>query len=211
MDSTLPLPRRIPGTLLWATITMLFTVLGFATMAISAQYQLPLWPVAITLQTAAVGALAFGAASTVVPAASTLRTRFGIVLLSLSAVGPYAVAAASIGKPLSASNPLYSGGYLYGFMLMAALISFGWTFRQEGRSNFKLALGLMLAASVIVHIPGIPVMHYALVANVAPDQTWLSTLYSYAWMYIPGDLIKAFAVASIAAGLTAWQSKRHKR
>ncbi len=88
----------------------------------------------------------------------------------------------------------FTGGYLLGFVLAAALV--GWltdTF-LEARS-FRALLGIMLVGEVIILGLG------ALWLGVVLDLSVADALVKGALVFVPGDIVKAAAAAGLAASV----------
>ena len=156
---------------------------------LAAKVQVPFWPVPMTLQVMAVFALA-----------ATLGLRPG-----LAAVALY-VAEGAAGLPVFAGTPekgiglAYmmgpTGGYILGFVLMAAVV--GWLAdRGFGRNSWKLALA-GLAGLAALYAPGLA----WLAQFVGMDKALASGF----WPFILGDLVK-LAVVALAVP-AAWKLTR---
>lgn len=85
--------------------------------------------------------------------------------------------------------PTYTGGYLIGFVLAAALCGFLSSLGAD--RNVFSQLGSMLIGEVVIYAIGVPVLAHALHISVASAMT------IGCWNYLPGDALKM----AIAAGL----------
>jgi biotin transport system substrate-specific component len=163
---------------------ILLVVFGSLVLALSAKTQVPFWPVPMTLQTLAV--LAIGAA-------------YGM-RLGVATVGLYMLEGA-LGFPVFAGTPekgiglAYmagpTGGYLVGFVVMAAIA--GWA-ADRGWSRNPLKLGAAMFVGEILML--------------ALGAAWLAYLFgmekALAWgvgPFIVTDLVKVALAASLVAAL----------
>ena len=160
---------------------VLVVVGGSVLMTLAAKYQVPFYPVPMSLQTLAAIGLGFA---------------FG-PFLGVAAVLFY-LAQGAVGLPVFANAPergiglMYmmgpTGGYLIGFVL-AALVS-GALSRIPGSARFPSALAISLLAGAVVYVPGL---------------LWLGGLIGYKtslleaglYPFILGDVVKAVIAAMV--------------
>ena len=149
---------------------------GAALIALAARVQVPMWPVPMTMQTFAVIliAMAFGA-------------RMGV-----GAVAMY-LAQGAAGLPVFAAGGGIAylmgptAGYLWGFVLVAAVV--GWLADRGLTRHFAGALGLALLGSALIYLAGASWLatfvgaEAALTAGVLP--------------FLPGDLVKSLLAAML--------------
>lgn len=176
IDHLLPLPSRLLRVPLQVAV-------GVLVLALLAQFEVTLGPVPITGQT--LGVLLIGAAYGL-----SLGTLTLLVYLVVGTMGFGVFAGGGAGW---ATLTGATAGYLFGFVLAAALVGYlaqrGWT-----RSFATTALAMLLG-NVLIYLPGLLWLR-----QLAPD--WPTTL---AWgliPFIPGDVVKLV----LAAGLlpTVW-------
>jgi biotin transport system substrate-specific component len=168
---------------------LLLALLGSALLTISAKFEVPFYPVPMTMQTLVVLLLgmAFGA-----------RLAAATVLLYL--------AQGAIGLPVFAGTPergigvAYmmgpTGGYLAGFVLSAAIT--GWL--TERRRDWPALVLAVVAGSVVVFIPGVLWLAYL----IGFEQSIVHGLVPFIW----GAVLKgAVAVALGLAGAAMLQRR----
>ena len=165
-------------------LVMVFVGVGFLTA--SSYIRVPMWPVPMTMQTFAV--LGLGAAY-------GLRLG-GATVLTYLAVG-------IIGGPVfsdGASGWAYftgtTGGYLFGFMVAAALV--GWVAERGWDRNFASTILVMLVGNALIYVPGLlwlgvlygwdkPILEWGLTPFILGDVTKLAlaaALMPVAWTLI---------------------------
>lgn len=154
---------------------ILLAILGSAVVALSAQINVPMVPVPMTLQTLAV--LAIGAA---------FGSRLGAATLALYAIE------GSAGLPVFAGFNsgimLASYGYILGFIVAAGLV--GWLAERGWDRSVVKMFAAMLLGAVILYIPGLAWLA-AWVGGFAKAVEYGLT------PFIAGDLVKA-AIAALA-------------
>ncbi|WP_180899116.1 biotin transporter BioY [Martelella soudanensis] len=156
-------------------------VLGSVLMTLAAKYQVPFYPVPMSLQTLVAIGVGFA---------------FGPVLGSLSIV--FYLVEGALGLPVFANAPergiglAYmmgpTGGYLVGFVLAAATA--GLLSRRFRVRRYRSALVVALSAGAMVYLPGL---------------AWLGSMIGYGrtlldagfYPFLPGDLIKAGIAALV--------------
>lgn len=167
-------PRRQRSWLLDAVLVVLFS----AFVALTAQVEIPLWPVPLTLQT--LGVLFTGA---------VLGSWRGVVALLLylteGALGlpVFAGGASGVGYMLGPT-----GGYLAGFVVAAGIV--GWLAQRGWDRRLVWAVVAMVIGNVVIYVCGV---------------AWLAMFLGDLWgalvkgmlLFLIGDLIK-IAVAALA-------------
>jgi len=155
---------------------------GAAVIALAARIQVPMWPVPMTMQTFAVIliAMAFGA-------------RMGV-----GAVAMY-LAQGAAGLPVFAAGGGIAylvgptAGYLWGFLLVAAVV--GWLADRGLTRHFAGALGLALLGSVLVYATG--------AGWLATFAGFEAALASGVLPFLPGDVVKSVLAALLLPA--AWK------
>lgn len=173
------LPRQQRSLLLDAALVLLFS----AFVALTAQVEIPLWPVPLTLQT--LGVLFTGV---------VLGSRRGTLALLLYLVE------GTVGLPVFASGVSGvvqllgpTGGYLVGFVVAAGVV--GWLAERGWDRRLTWTMLAMVIGNLIIYASGV---------------TWLAiylgdlqtALVTGILIFIPGDLIK-IALATLALP-TGW-------
>lgn len=167
-------PRQQRSWLLDAVLVVLFS----AFVALTAQVEIPLWPVPLTLQT--LGVFFTGA---------VLGSRLGAVALLLylteGALGlpVFAGGASGIGYMLGPT-----GGYLVGFVVAAGVV--GWLAQRGWDRRLLWSTVAMVIGNVVIYVCGV---------------AWLAVFLGDLWgalakgmlLFLIGDLIK-IAVAALA-------------
>ena len=154
---------------------------GSVLMTLAAKYQVPFYPVPMSLQTLVAIGLGFA---------------FGPVLGALSIL--FYLAQGAVGLPVFANAPergiglAYmmgpTGGYLVGFVLAAA--TSGLVSRMFRVRHYLSALAVAMVAGAIVYLPGLAWLG----AIIGYDNTLLQAgLYPF----VPGDLLKAGIAALV--------------
>ena len=178
-------PRQQRSWLLDAVLVVLFS----AFVALTAQVEIPLWPVPLTLQT--LGVLFTGA---------VLGSRRGVVALLLylteGALGlpVFAGGASGVGYMLGPT-----GGYLVGFVVAAGIV--GWLAQRGWDRRLVWTAVAMVIGNVVIYVCGV---------------AWLAVFLGGLWgalvkgmlLFLIGDLIK-IAVAALALP-GGWKLVRHR-
>ncbi len=178
-----------------ALLFFLAVAAGNALLILSAKIQVPFWPVPMTLQTLAV---------MVLPVFLFWKPEDGLFRWAgVAAVMAY-LAEGAAGFPVFAGTPVKgiglaymagpTGGYLLGFLLAAAFVS--WQMPRSG-GQWLRCFGIMLAATVLVYIPG-----YAwLSVLIGPEKAYIFGVQPF----LPAAGLKlALAVALAAGPLPHW-------
>ena len=169
-------PDRASPTTTQALRAVVLAVLGSLFVAITAQIQVPLWPVPVTGQT--FGVLVVGL---------VLGWRLGVASLLLyitEGVAGLPVFAKFAAGPAVMAGP--TGGYIVGFVLAAAIVGYlaqrGWD-----RNAWRTAIAMLLG-NVAIYVPGL---------------IWLGMFYAGPGaQYVVNTGATTVAGATIAGGLT---------
>ena len=178
-------PRQQRSWLLDAVLVVLFS----AFVALTAQVEIPLWPVPLTLQT--LGVLFTGA---------VLGSRRGALALLLylteGALGlpVFAGGASGVGYMLGPT-----GGYLVGFVVAAGVV--GWLAQRGWDRRLVWAAVAMVIGNVIIYVCGV---------------AWLALFLGDLWgalvkgmlLFVVGDLIKIAVAALTLPG--GWKLARRR-
>jgi biotin transport system substrate-specific component len=178
-------PRQQRSWLLDAVLVVLFS----AFVALTAQVEIPLWPVPLTLQT--LGVLFTGA---------VLGSRRGALALLLylteGALGlpVFAGGASGVGYMLGPT-----GGYLVGFVVAAGVV--GWLAQRGWDRRLVWAAVAMVIGNVIIYVCGV---------------AWLAVFLGDLWgalvkgmlLFVVGDLIKIAVAALTLPG--GWKLARRR-
>jgi biotin transport system substrate-specific component len=178
-------PRQQRSWLLDAVLVVLFS----AFVALTAQAEIPLWPVPLTLQT--LGVLFTGA---------VLGSRRGALALLLylteGALGlpVFAGGASGVGYMLGPT-----GGYLVGFVVAAGVV--GWLAQRGWDRRLVWAAVAMVIGNVIIYVCGV---------------AWLAVFLGDLWgalvkgmlLFVVGDLIKIAVAALTLPG--GWKLARRR-
>jgi len=178
-------PRQQRSWLLDVVLVVLFS----AFVALTAQVEIPLWPVPLTLQT--LGVLFTGA---------VLGSRRGALALLLylteGALGlpVFAGGASGVGYMLGPT-----GGYLVGFVVAAGVV--GWLAQRGWDRRLVWAAVAMVIGNVIIYVCGV---------------TWLAVFLGDLWgalvkgmlLFVVGDLIKIAVAALTLPG--GWKLARRR-
>ena len=183
------------------------TVLAFAGslfVALCAQLTVPLWPVPVTGQTFAVLSVGLVCGARIGAAALLLYLIEGSIGLPVFAGGK--------GGWLAVTGP--SGGYIWGFVLAAALVGYlaerGWD-----RNFFRTALAMLLG-NVVLYVPGLawlaqfyagPGQEY--IEATGAVSAWGASLYAGLLPFLLGDLLKLILAAALIP--TAWRLLHRRR
>ncbi|PIZ29930.1 MAG: hypothetical protein COY40_05805 [Alphaproteobacteria bacterium CG_4_10_14_0_8_um_filter_53_9] len=175
-------------------INFLIGIVGIAALIAAANYKVPIAPVPLSLQTFIVLGLAI-----------TLPWR-----IAASVVASYVMLAFVIGQPVAAGEVPVTGGYLLGFIAMAALMS--WVHpilkRIPSPSNRMFAYTcLAITAHVIVYAFGLARLHFAM-ASLNEGWTLEQTFTAGALPFLTGDLMKCVLFGALAASVTAFKRRR---
>lgn len=149
---------------------------GSIALALAANIRVPMLPVPMTMQTAAV--LLLGA---------TLGARRGV-----AAVGAYLMEGA-LGLPVLAGASLVgpTGGYLAGFLLAAAAV--GWAGGHGMLRRALPALAVLLAGEALIYLPGVAWLHLGFGLDLR------AALMAGALPFLPGEAAKLALVGTMLA------------
>jgi len=165
-----------------------FIIFGTVLLTLSAKYQVPFWPVPMTLQTGVVALIA---------AAYGWRLGLSTVILYLvEGAAGFPVFAAGGGLPYLAGP---TGGFLIGFIPAAVII--GSLAERFGRDPFKLFVS-MIAGDAVVFLLGF--VWLAWFASMSSGATGIGASAAFSGgvlKFVLGDLVKlALAAALVSAG-----------
>jgi biotin transport system substrate-specific component len=163
--------------------------IGFAALTgLAAQLYVPLTPVPITMQTFAV-----------LLAGVTLGARYGGLSqmfyggLGAAGVPWFKGGAAGVGYATGAT-----GGYIVGFV--AAAIAIGLVVdRVQWSRRFPALIGVMVLGNAIVYCFGLPWL-YVVMSAAEPVTVW-ETLQAGLLPFVPGDVVKLVAAATVARAM----------
>lgn len=189
----------LPDAKTWHKVAAVFVAALLIVLCAKARFYLPQNPTPVTLQT-------FG----VLMAGSVLGWRLGV-----TAVLVY-IAVGALGAPVFASqDPLdfrppaavwndtflgVTGGYIIGFLVASGLAGLC---SQLGFTHRDSLWGVLLGG-LLLYVP-------AIVWLAAFDFGWPQTgrlLMDGMYIYLPGDLLKVLAAATVTWGLWAWTDRR---
>ena len=169
---------------------LLLMLAGSAFIALSAQIQVPLWPVPMTGQTFAV--LLVGAAFGWRLGGATLLLYMGEGVIGIPVFAKAAFGPAVILGP--------TGGYIMGFVLAAAVVGYlaerGWD-----RSVWRTALA-MLAGNLVIYLFGLPWLA-AYLAGVGNEQPLQAAITFGLVPFLVGDGLKLALAACLLP--VAWK------
>lgn len=153
---------------------LLLIVAGSLLVAISAQIEIPMWPVPVTLQTLAV--LLVG---------GVLGSRLGAMsLLAYLFEGAIGLPVFAGGTSLTAfAGP--TTGYLIGFVVAAFVV--GWFCERGWDRKVGTAVLVMLLGTAVIYLFGLPWL--------AQFTGWDKVLQFGLTPFIPGDILKAIVAA----------------
>lgn len=176
----------------------LMVVAGSALIALSARIEVPMYPVPMTLQTLMISLIGL-----------TYGARLGaltvLAYLAEGAAGLPVFSGGNAGLAWLLAGP--TAGYLWGFVVMAALT--GWLAqRMQARSVLRLFVAAVLPGFLLLAMgAGWPAIAGALGMQAPWAQATIASLMS-GWVlpFIPGTLVKSLAAAMIVAG--GWKAAR---
>jgi biotin transport system substrate-specific component len=157
---------------------------GALALAISAKTQVPFYPVPMTLQTIVV--LIIGAAYGLRLAAATVALYLAEGLLGLQ------VFAGVSAGPFYMAGP--TGGYLFGFLVAAALV--GWLAER----GWDRSLGRLLAAMILGHVAIFACGYVWLAELIGPEKAWVGGVLPF----LAATLVKTLLAWALVAA--AWRA-----
>ena len=157
--------------------TLLQVALGVAFIALLAQLRIQIGPVPVTGQT--LGVLLVGASYGAMLGSGTL-----LAYLLIGGLGLPLFAGGEAGWAYMAAG---TGGYLFGFLLAAALV--GYLAQRGWDKRLPLTALAMLLGNLVIYLPGLLWLR-----RVAPD--WPTTLQWGLTPFIAGDIIKLLIAAA---------------
>lgn len=173
-------PVRQAGLVLAATLLV----------AIAAQFSVFIGPVPLSLQTLAILTVGFALGARL--AVATL-----VVYLAQGAMGLPVFSGGGAGLPYMMGP---TGGFLLGFVAMAGLA--GWAADRGLARRALPAIGVALAASAIIYIPGL------LWPALAFGTEWAALWAHWLSPFIAGDVLKSVIAALAVTGGLAWLRSR---
>ena len=166
-------------------------VLGIAALAVAAKIRVPLWPVPVTMQTFAV--LTIGAAFGARLGSATVA---GYLLIG--ALGFDVFTSSTAGNSGIAYMLGGTGGYLFGFVLAAALL--GALARRGWDRSVAGMAGALLLGNLLIYVPGLLWLGHL----YAGTNGWGWVLDVGLWPFLVGDALK-LALAALVLPL-AWKA-----
>jgi biotin transport system substrate-specific component len=175
-----------PSTIL-SLRAILLALVGSALLTLSAKIQIPFWPVPMTMQTFAVLVIGITYGSRLGAATVALYLAEGAAGLPVFAGG---------GGIAYLAGP--TAGYLFGFVIAAALV--GWLAEHGWDRKASTTAAAMLLGNLVIYVSGL---------------LWLGTLVGYGKVFavgmlpfLPGDVLKLALAAAILP--TVWRFIRQK-
>ena len=163
-------------------------VFGTILLALSAKFQVPFWPVPMTLQTGVVALLA---------AAYGLRLGVATVLLYLVEGATGFPVFASGGGLAYLAGP--TGGFLIGFIPAAAII--GWAAERIGKNPIALFVAMIAGDAVVFLLGFVWLAWFATMSSGATGIGGAAAFTNGVAKFVLGDLVKlALAAALVSAG-----------
>jgi len=181
--------RFIPeSTIAGAAAQAGFIIFGTVLLTLSAKYQVPFWPVPMTLQTGVVALIA---------AAYGWRLGLSTVILYLvEGAAGFPVFAAGGGLPYLAGP---TGGFLIGFIPAAVII--GWLAERLGRNPLTLFLAMIAGDAVVFLLGFVWLAWFASMSSGAVGIGASAAFSGGVLKFVLGDLVKlALAAALVSAG-----------
>ncbi len=175
-----------PSTIL-SLRTILLALVGSALLTVSAKIQIPFWPVPMTMQTFAVLVIGITYGSRLGAATVALYLAEGAAGLPVFAGG---------GGIAYLAGP--TAGYLFGFVIAAALV--GWLAEHGWDRKASTTAAAMLLGNLVIYVSGL---------------LWLGTIVGYGKVFavgmlpfLPGDVLKLALAAAILPAV--WRLIRQK-
>ncbi len=192
-------PARVSPLLRGAVLA----IAGSLFVALSAQVSVPLWPVPVTGQT-------FGVLSVGLVCGWRIGGAALLLYLIEGAIGlPFFAGGASGWSAVVGP----SGGYIWGFVLAAALV--GWLAERGWGRNVFLTAAAMLLGNVVLYVPGLiwlaifyagPGQDYIAAAGAAT--AWGASINAGLVPFLLGDLLKLLLAAALVP--TVWSLLRRR-
>ncbi|SFG51340.1 biotin transport system substrate-specific component [Palleronia marisminoris] len=161
---------------------------GTVLIALAAQVSVPMWPVPMTLQGAAIIAVGLSMGSRL--AAVTLLTYLAEGAMGLPVFANGGAGLAYIAGP--------TGGFLIGFVMMAWVAGLG---ARAGKAGMLTAA---LVAAAVLYMPGLA-WPYAVASGLGVEAGWAASSASALWAgwmqpFLIGDAVKAVLAVLVVAG-----------
>ncbi len=192
-------PARVSPLLRGAVLA----IAGSLFVALSAQVSVPLWPVPVTGQT-------FGVLSVGLVCGWRIGGAALLLYLIEGAIGlPFFAGGASGWSAVVGP----SGGYIWGFVLAAALV--GWLAERGWGRNVFLTAAAMFLGNVVLYVPGLiwlaifyagPGQDYIATAGAAT--AWGASINAGLVPFLLGDLLKLLLAAALVP--TVWSLLRRR-
>jgi biotin transport system substrate-specific component len=173
-----------------------FLIAGLAQIS----FALPFTPVPITGQT--LGVLLVGAAYGPGLGAATILLYLVWAVVGLPVLAP--VDGVHATGPDVLRLTAATGGYLWGFVLAAALT--GWLARRGWDRTFRSSIGAMLLGSIVIYAVALPWLHHVLALSTIEE-----TLQAGLYPFIIGDTLKLLAAAGVLPAAWALMKKLRPR
>lgn len=165
---------------------LVMVVVGVGVLTASSYIRVPMWPVPMTMQTFAV--LGLGAAY-------GLRLG-GVTVLTYLAVGILGGPVFSEGASGWAYFTGTTGGYLFGFMVSAALV--GWLAERGWDRQIVTMAAAMIIGNVVIYVFGVTWLYLLLVGQMGLEGWDLARVIDSGMMqFLVGDLAKLILAALI--------------
>ncbi len=171
---------------------VLLALVGGALVAISAQIQVPMYPVPMTMQPFAV--IVIGAAFGARLGAATLLLYVAEGALGLPVFAGMKGGAAVLMGP--------TAGYIVGFVLAAGAV--GWLAERNWDRNVFATIAAMTIGMALIYIPGVAWLAHWIAAakNIALGPAAEAAFLTGAWPFLIGDAVKIALAALVLPG--AW-------
>lgn len=165
---------------------LVMVVVGVGVLTASSYIRVPMWPVPMTMQTFAV--LGLGAAYGLRLGGATVLTYLAVGILG----GPVFSEGASGWAYFTGTT----GGYLFGFMVSAALV--GWLAERGWDRQIVTMAAAMIIGNVVIYVFGVTWLYLLLVGQMGLEGWDLARVIDSGMMqFLVGDLAKLILAALI--------------
>ena len=169
---------------------LVMVVVGVGVLTASSYIRVPMWPVPMTMQTFAV--LGLGAAYGLRLGGATVLTYLAVGILG----GPVFSEGASGWAYFTGTT----GGYLFGFMVSAALV--GWLAERGWDRQIVTMAAAMIIGNVVIYVFGVTWLYLLLVGQMGLEGWDLARVIDSGMMqFLVGDLAKLILAALILPSL----------
>jgi biotin transport system substrate-specific component len=165
---------------------IVLVILGSLLLAVSAQVQVPMWPVPITMQTFAVLVIGMSYGAGLAAATTIAYLLEGAVGLPVFAGGLSGASGASF-------------GYVIGFV--PAAFAVGWLAERGWDRSLLTVIPALILGNLLIYLPGLAWLH-----SFMPG--WPETLAAGFWPFLVGDALKLALAAAVMVGAWTWQERR---